>query len=221
MAQPRTLTDGLIQANVSDELLYLPNVPTHLGVTANDGAVTITGDVASLPERSAAHDAAGRVWGVAAVIDAMTVRLPATAQRKDGDLEQAARQLLDWSVAVPRGVVTVAVQEQVITLTGGVTWAFQSDAAVRAVSDLRGVRAIHNGLKVNRAATVTVDQSAVEAAIERNAPLDPAGISVGVDTHEVTLTGEVRSVAERRQVEDIARAAAGVAVVTNKLAIAG
>jgi hypothetical protein len=42
MAQPRTIADCLVQANISDELLYLPNVGAHPGVTADDGAVTFT-----------------------------------------------------------------------------------------------------------------------------------------------------------------------------------
>jgi osmotically-inducible protein OsmY len=90
MAPPRTITDCLLQANVSDELLYLPNVGSHLGVSADDGAVTLTGEVASLPERSAARAAAARVWGVTTVIDAMTVHLPTAAYREDEDLERAA-----------------------------------------------------------------------------------------------------------------------------------
>ena len=54
------------------------------------------------------------------------------------------KQLLDWSVTVPAGMVTVTVHDQVVTLAGTVTWAFQSDAAARAVSDLRGIRAVRN-----------------------------------------------------------------------------
>jgi hypothetical protein len=57
MAQPRTITNCLVQANVSDELLYLPDVGAHLGVTAYDHAVTLTGEVISLPERRASRDA--------------------------------------------------------------------------------------------------------------------------------------------------------------------
>jgi hypothetical protein len=33
MAQPGTSTGCLVQANVSDELLYLPNVRAHLAVS--------------------------------------------------------------------------------------------------------------------------------------------------------------------------------------------
>jgi osmotically-inducible protein OsmY len=219
MAQQRT-ANCLVQANVSDELLYMPNVGAHLMVTADDGTVTLTGEVNSLPERSAARDAAARVWGVATVVDEMTVELPEAARREDHDLEQAGRQLLDWSVAVPQNAVSVAVQDQVMTLTGAVTWAFQSDAATRAVSDLRGVRAIHNRLTIHRVATVSVVTQAIEAAMQRNAPLDATAIAVTVDTHMVTLSGEVRSAAERRQAGHVARAAAGVADVRNNLTIA-
>jgi osmotically-inducible protein OsmY len=85
-----------------------------------------------------------RVWGVATVTGALTVRRPAASNGDDQDIERIARQLLDWSVTVPAGMVTVTVHDQVVTLAGTVTWAFQSDAAARAVSDLRGVRAVRN-----------------------------------------------------------------------------
>src|SRR6266480_2993193 len=55
-------TDKELQTTVTEELLYTPNIDaTGVQVQAKDGTVTLSGEVASLPERLAAERAAMRV----------------------------------------------------------------------------------------------------------------------------------------------------------------
>jgi osmotically-inducible protein OsmY len=212
-------TDQDLHANVSDELLYTPSIETNLVVTVDDGMITLAGDVGSLPERMAAIRAAERVWGVKVVADEIVVRSAGASGATDTDIAAAAGHMLDWSVDVPHNAVTIDIRDRWLTLSGAVTWDFQREAAMRAVSYIRGLTGVTNGIRLNENASVSVVKEAVEAAIRRNAPLDAQSIIVEVNDHELTLRGTVRSWAERRQAEQVAWAAAGVASIENNLGI--
>jgi osmotically-inducible protein OsmY len=219
MTQTMHRGDQDLQATVADELLYTPSIDTNLTVTVNDGAVTLAGDVGSMPERLAAKQAAERVWGVKVVADKMVVRSAGASGATDTDLVGAASHMLDWSIDVPSDTVTVEIRDRMLTLSGAVTWDFQREAAMRAVSYIRGITGVNNNISLTENASVSVIKYAVEAAIRRNAPLDAQAITVEVDGHELTLNGSVRSSAERQQAEHVAWAAAGVANVKNNLFI--
>jgi len=212
-------SDQDLQANVSDELLYTPSIDTNLAVTVNDGVVTLAGDVGSLPERLAAKHAAERVWGVKVVADKIVVRSAGASGATDTDIAGAASHMLAWSIDVPSNAVTIEISDRTLTLTGAVTWDFQREAAMRAVRYIRGITGVNNNISLTENASVSVIKDAVEAAIRRNAPLDAQAITVEVDGHELILHGSVRSSAERRQAEQVAWAAAGVANVKNNLFI--
>jgi osmotically-inducible protein OsmY len=212
-------SDQDIHATVSDELLYTPSVDAHVGVAVDGGAVTLSGEVGSLPERVAAKRAVMRVSGVKAVANELRVRVLQTPGTDDADIAETAGRLLGWAVDVPSETVKAEVHEHVITLSGHVTWDYQRDAAARAVMYIRGVTAVANVIALRQGESVSVMKAAVEQAIQRNAILDTDTINVEVDGHELTLRGNVGSFAERRQAEQAAWAAAGVTSVKNRLLV--
>ncbi|MGC1211615.1 MAG: BON domain-containing protein [Micromonospora sp.] len=181
--------------------------------------MTLSGDVASLPQRHAAKRAALRVWGVKAVADDMVVRDPGASGPKDADLAEAAKQMLNWAVDVPFDAVKAGVRDHAITLSGTVSWQYQREAAARAVMYIRGVTAVTNTISLTSTAPVSEVKTEIKAAILRNAQLDSREITVDVNAGEVTLRGTVRSWAERRQAEYVAWSATGVTSVTNDLAV--
>lgn len=213
-------SDQVLEATVSDELLFMPSVDSHLRVSAHDGVVTLEGEVASVPERIAAADAAEHVWGVRQVVDHLVVRSAGASGSDDTDLARAATSILEWSVDVPLSTITVEVTDRKIRLTGVVTWDYQREAAARAVRSLRGITDVRNDVTINESASVSVLKDAVEAAIRRNLPLEARTITVEVHGHKVTLTGHLRSSSDRRRVEYLAWSAAGVSTVDNNIALA-
>lgn len=220
MTQTIQRNDKDLQTNVINELSYNPSIDAaHVAVSANNGVVTLSGEVSSLPERHAAKRAAMRVWGVKAVADDMAVRDPGTSGTKDTDIAEAARQMLSWAVDVPSDTVKAGVRDHMITLSGTVTWQYQREAAARAVMYIRGVTAVANTISLNTTAPASGMKAAIEAAIQRNAELDSREITVDVNGGEVTLRGTARSWAERRQAEYVAWAASGVTSVKNGLAV--
>ena len=220
MTQTARRSDKELQITVIEELSYNPRIDAaRLVVLANDGVVTLSGDVASLPEQDAAKRAALRVWGVKAVADDMMVRDTGTTGTKDSELAEAAGQMLRWAVDVPSDTVKAGVRDHTITLSGTVTWQYQREAAARAVMYIKGVTAVANTISLATTAPATGVKAAIDAAIRRHARLDHREINVDVNGAEVALRGTVRSWAERDQAEYIAWAAAGVTSVQNNLAV--
>jgi osmotically-inducible protein OsmY len=212
-------TDQELKAAITEELQYTPNVDAAaVDVVVDDGTVTLSGEVASLPERLAAKQAALRVGGVRNVADEMVVRIP-TAGPSDQDLAHAADQFLQWAVEVPADAVKADVKDHMVTLSGQVSWDYQRVAAVRAVTYLNGVARVVNRISLNQPAPAPGTKAAVEAAMRRDALLDPEKITVDIDGPEVTLRGTVRSLAERHQAQHAAWSAIGVTNVKTELLV--
>lgn len=220
MTQAARRTDTDLQNNISDELLFTPDLDAaRIEVAVKDGVVTLAGDVNTLPERRAAKRATMRMWGVRSVADAMVVRVGSSSGTSDGDIAKKARQLLDWAVDVPSSTLMANVDDHVITLSGTVTWDYQRDAAERAVTYIEGLAGIRNTITLSQGTAVAVMKPAVEKAISRDAQLRAQAIGIDVKDHELTLHGTVRSFADRRGAEHAAWSAAGVTSVRNDLRV--
>jgi osmotically-inducible protein OsmY len=144
VTQTTRRSDQDLRASVSEELQYTSSVDAPVEVSVSGGAVTLSGEVRSVPEQLAAKRAAMLVTGVKAVADEMVVRTPGTSGMTDTDIAKAAKQLLDSALDVPSDSVEAGVRDHVITLSGNVTWDHQRAAAVRAVRYIKGVTAVNN-----------------------------------------------------------------------------
>lgn len=89
-------TDTELQRNVLEELHWDPSFDAaEIGISAKDGIITLSGQVANFAEKSAAVRAAKRVSGVKAVADNIEVRLPGISERTDADIARAAVNILE------------------------------------------------------------------------------------------------------------------------------
>lgn len=221
MTGTQLYTDRQLQQSVLAELTFEPTVDTaHIGVSARDGVVTLSGLVQSWVERWEAERAALRVAGVQAVVDDIAVDLPATHVRADLDLARSALQALANDVSVP-GSIKVTVKDGVLTLRGEVDWHPQRWAAEDCVRALTGVRGVINLIDIRPLAVA--DQRDVKQeiarAFQRHATLDADHIQVELAGDTVILRGDVRSWLEREDAEQAAWAAKGVSAVENHLTI--
>ena len=213
-------TDFELQRDVLDELAFEPSVDAaEIGVSVENGVVILNGAVKSLNEKWAVERAAQRVKGVAALTDELIVKLAGDSWRSDSDIARAALNALDWNPAVPRKQVKVVVEHGWITLEGTVDFRFQRDAAEMAVTHLRGVRGVSNLLSVQPQISPADIKAQIESALERAAQVDAEKIKVVTTGSTITLKGEVRTWAERKEAERAAWAAAGVSQVYNELRI--
>ena len=214
------MTDHELQQNVHNALDWEPSIDaTAIGVTVNDGVVTLRGDVASYSEKHAAERVALHVYGVKAVANDLNVRLISSYQRNDSDIAKAAVTALKWNTLLPADRLGVAVTDGWVTLTGTVDWQYQRDAAARAMRDLTGVKGVTNSIVCAPRIKPGDVAAKIEAAFKRSAEIDARRISVSARDGKVILTGNVRSWFERRQAENAAWAAPGVTAVEDLLAV--
>ena len=214
-------TDHQLKLEIAEELAWTPSVQAdRIGVSVTDGAVTLSGEVLSYPERAAATAAVLRVHGVTAVADEIEVAHPA-GTHGDSDVAREAGDALDRTIVVPAGSVKAAVHDHVITLSGTVDWQYQREAAHHAVAGLPGVRGVRNDVALTPSIPVAVAdaKAKITAALVRHARMDARHIAVAITDSAVTLTGMVSSAAERHQAEHAAWSTPGVVYVRNELTV--
>lgn len=212
-------SDNDIQSDIIDEYVWDPAVDApDVGVQVHDGVVTLTGAVDSYTIKLAAEKAAQRVDGVRAVANDLTIRGPFT--HNDTDIARAAAGAIESRLSIPADAVEVTVQNGTVTLRGTVDWSYQRRAAEAAVEYLRGVRHVSNLISVKQPKVSDLDVSAgIERALVRAAELDADRIRVRSENGHVTLSGTVRSFAEKEGAALAAWRAKGVTHVTNNIGV--
>lgn len=214
------MTDRQLQQDVQRALDWEPSIDAAaIGVSVDDGVVTLRGDVKTFGEKAAAERVALRVFAVKAVANDVEVRILKGAERTDSDIAQAIVNALAWNTQVPQTKVAVSVSNGWVTLKGDLDWQYQKDAATRAVRYLTGVRGVTNLVTVKPHVSVADVQAKIEAALKRSAEIDARRINVNVTDGEVVLSGNVHSWAEREEARHAAWAAPGVKDVQDRLAI--
>jgi osmotically-inducible protein OsmY len=180
--------------------------------------VILSGTVPHYAEKRAAERATQRVEGVKAVTDEMEVCLTGVHARNDTELTQAIADSLRWHVWVPSHV-QATVENGWVTLSGGVEWGYERNAAEETVGYLSGVKGISNNITLIPSAKPTAVKDAIERALERDAGIDAEHIDVSADGGKVTLAGTVSSWHEREEAGSVAWNAPGVTEVKNDLAV--
>ena len=205
-----------------DELEFDPSVnDADIGVCASDGIVTLSGHVARYDERYAAERAALRVAGVQGVANEITVRIPGVDQKTDEEIATAAINALLWDVTIPKNRIKVTVTDGRLTLTGNVDWHSQRYAAERNVRNLHGLRSVINQVTIMPKLSATIVMDRIQSALRRSAEVDAGNINVSVNGSTLTLTGTVRTWAERTDAGWAAWSAPGVAFVENQISVTG
>ena len=214
-------TDEEIQQNVLDELAWDPEIEaTDVGVEVDDGVVTLTGTVETFAQKWAAERAALRVEGVRAVANNVQVRPAGLGIKSDTDIARAVANALEWNTAVPFDKIDIRVEDGRVTLEGEVEWNYQREAAENTTRQISGVKSVLNLITVRQPQVKPDDvRDSIERALVRHAELDANRIKVSVEGGHITLSGTVRSWAEKKAAEDAAWRSPGVTAVTNNIRI--
>ena len=214
------MTDKDLKRTVESALEFEPSVDAaDVGVSVDEGVVTLRGNVGTYAEKNTAERVALRVFGVKAVANDLAVHLPFGLKRTDTEIAQAALTALEWNAMIPKDRITLTVENGWVTLNGTLDWQYQRDVAGRVVRDLIGVKGVTNGITLKPHVKAADVREQIEAAFKRSAEIDARRISVSAQDGKVTLSGTVHSWAERLAAEHAAWAAPGVSTVDDRLAI--
>ncbi|QLL10752.1 BON domain-containing protein [Pseudomonas chlororaphis] len=215
------MSDLNLRKFILEELEFQPDIDAaNIGVTVENGVVTLTGHVNSYAQKISAERAVKGIKGVRALAEEIQVRLEKGAGTADDTIANRAANILSWSSDVPEGDIKIMVQNGWITLEGEVDWQYQKETAERAVRKLSGVVGVDNRLTLRPRVDVADIQQRIEDALKRNAEIDAKAIHIKVDGDVVKLEGKVHLWRERQIAERAAWSVPGVRKVDDHLLIA-
>jgi osmotically-inducible protein OsmY len=218
LAKEEAMSNAEITRDVLDELLWDDRIDaSRLTVTADDGMVVLAGTVDTYHERFDAEDDASRVFGVRGVRNEIDVD---TAARKvnDEQLEAAARAGLDANGLVPKGAINVTAEDGRIVMSGNVHHYYELQAAEHVIRHLDGLSDYSSLVTVSRDPAAAVSEGIFDS-LTRNAAVDADMINVTDDGGRVTLSGTVRSYAEKQEAKRAALVAPGVVSVEDQILV--
>ena len=186
-----------------------------VGVSARNGAVTLTGSIDTYAAKLAAERAAKRIRGVRAVANDIAVRL--RQPRGDEDIARDAAHELARRPTVPTSV-QAAVHQGTVTLTGTVLTLFQRAIAENAMAHIPGVHQVINRLQIAVGISPDVERRLAQA-IRRNGDVMSRGVQATVAGGTVTLKGTVPTWLAREAAATAAMHAPGISHIANELTV--
>ena len=214
------MLDTELRRHVLDELDFDPSLDArNIGVTVQNGIVTLGGHVGSYAEKYNAERAAQRVKGVRGIVEEIAVRVPSSALTDDAKLATRAADVIAWDASLPADAVKVRVKDGWVTLSGTVDWQYQRTACESAVRRLSGIVGVANQIAVKPHIAPADVKASIDRALQRNAEIESRTISLSVLGGEVTLSGGVQSWHERNAVQRAAWSVPGVTSVVNQLVV--
>jgi osmotically-inducible protein OsmY len=211
-------TNSELQKDVQNAIKWEPLLhAAEIGVTVNDGIVSLTGVVDSYGKKMEAEHATKKVIGVRAVVEKIEVKFPSSWNRTDEKIAEEVLAALDANWSVPKNKVSVQVENGWVTLEGQLHWNFQREGVKKALHYLNGVKGIINNITIKLESHDDLEQRDVEVAISRSSSVDDSDINVSVSGTTVTLTGSVNSWAQKDEAGRIAWNTPGIWHLSNEL----
>jgi osmotically-inducible protein OsmY len=214
------MTNDELQGDVAAELSWDPRVDSQeIAVSADAGAITLRGSVASLRHKREAAKAAARIYGVTQVRNELRVRRADGSPRDDAELRGEVLDALMLDGLVPMTVDAEA-SSGFITLTGTAAWHYQRDEAEILAASVPGVLAVANDITLTSKPDGGDVRADISRAFQRSASLDADGLSVQTTSYgTVILAGTVSSWAEHDEAVAAAWSAPGVAEVDDQIVV--
>jgi osmotically-inducible protein OsmY len=200
-------SDEEIKQAIKEAFFYDPRLsPFNLIVSVENGVVTLSGQVHNLKAKQVAEQDANNTLGVWLVKNYLKVR-PGMSQRTspkpyvDAELERKARLALLRNPYIHQHEIGVTVNNQLVILDGTVNSNLEKAKAEDVVSAVKGVAAVMNNLRVNRAWKPKDDweiKKDIEDELWWSPFVDEGGVGVTVKGGVATLVGVVDTLRERR-----------------------
>lgn len=212
-------TDSELKQAVETELRWDSKVDSDaIRVDVDLGAVTLYGVVDTYSQKWAAERATRRVDGVTAIVQDIVVQVLSAHIPSDLEIGAAVRRALNWDVFTPESIVA-SVHDGAVILDGEVSWAFERDAAERAIRNLHGVVAVRNNVVVRPKQSQAHVLENLKIAFGDAHERDRRSIQVDVAGGVVTLSGHASTLQAIEDAVAAARGAVGVTEVIDRVMI--
>lgn len=209
-----------LQLDVLEAIKWEPSLhAAEIGVTAQEGIITLTGTVDSFAKKIEAEHAAKTVIGVHAVVEKIEVVFGTDGKKTDLELAAEILKAIKLNHEIPQDKILVKVENSWVTIEGELKWYTQKEAVQKSVEALSGIKNLTNNIQVKSETADDVEKVAIENALVRNWAIDDHHILVNVFGNRVTLSGKVKSIYQKDEAERIAWNAPGVWNVHNELLI--
>lgn len=209
-----------LQKDVQNALLWEPFLhAAEIGVSVKDGVVTLSGTVDSYSKKISAERATKNVVGVKAIAEDISIQYAGSEQKNDTEI--ATEIVNSWKTnwQIPTEKINVKVEDGWVKLDGSVGWNYQKVASEHSINHLAGVKGVTNLISIRSESKDSVEERAVENALERNWTIDARNVKVEVSKNNVKLSGMVHSLYQKDEAERLAWNAPGVCSVENNLAV--
>jgi osmotically-inducible protein OsmY len=219
--------------------------PFDIGVDAEDGVVTLTGEVDNEAEKILAADIAEGLDGVTRVEDRLQIAAGKEGEREanplyrlvtDAETTTRVQMRLLWNDTTGGLSIDVDTQDGVVTLTGPVHTEEERQMAERLARRTEGVREVKNALRVAPEETLTREAreaaedaaktisdawitARVAASLRFDATINHGRIDVSTQDGVVTLAGKVPYLFQKKGAAETAREISGVKSVDNRLEV--
>jgi len=197
------IDDLAVSDAVEDELKIDAAVPAYrIDINTNEGIVTLSGSVDNILAKERATSITETVKGVRAVIN--KIEVTPSVLRTDQEIREDVKDALLLDSATETYDVQVTVDNNKVTLSGGVDSWQEKRLAEKVAKGVNGVKEITNNIVV----AYEVDRSDfeikkdIEQALRWDTLVDHALINIVVDDGNVYLTGTVGSAAEKSRAID-------------------
>lgn len=208
-----------LQQNIQFALFWEPIIENStIGVTAQNGIVTLSGSVDSYEKKIEIEKVVKKVRGVKAVVEHLEVQ-HGIKPESDEDIALKALAAIKMNTSIPEKDIKIVVAKGWIYLIGAVDWNYQKMAAQHAVGSILGVKGVVNSLLIHSVNTDTIEQKAIQNALNRSGLLRNTTIEVAVEDNIVTLTGQVTSILQKEEAERITWNSPGIWQINNHIEI--
>jgi len=213
-------SDQKLQKAVFDQLDFDPAIDvSHIGVTARDAIVTLSGHVGSNAEKRAAEILAGKVAGVRAVIDDLLVEMPGKVQTWDETVAQRCCDVLAADPSVPFDRVHISVKDGNVTIHGDVDREQDRVNIARLLEHVTDVKAVTDDLKVLPPVRSEAVARRIRQMLEPISEINANHIEVQIRGTHVTLSGRVNSWHERGVAESAVWSVPGVTGLDDQIEV--
>lgn len=210
-----------LQTDVEKAIKWEPLLHmAEIGVTADNGIVTLSGVVDSYSKKCEAENAAKNVTGVKRVIEKIEVSLYSSRnKRTDGEVAYEVVSSIHANRMIPNDKIHVTVQQGNVKLDGKLEWNYQKELTEKMVGKLYGVKGVVNNIEIDSKTDAAIEKRDIKEALRRNWSINADHINIDVSGTKVTLTGSVAAWYQKNEAERIAWNAPGVKTVDNNLEI--